>query len=605
MGDEALVRGVVVAEAGRLGTPALLVIADATGGMPVRLPDGVAPPGRGTEIEVRGKIADPYGQTELRPATAGIAVAGTGPLPASLGITASQVGEATEGRLASIRGTVTAAPAKATSGDIALTITGPDGATLRILADASAGIDQTILRKGTSATFTGIVGQRASRKGALDGYRLWVRDRSDITSVSQPGPAPSPSPATSASPGSDSVLRISTALLREGQRVSVEGVLTVDRLLLDASGRRTIVQDSSGAVEAYLPDADTAMRSGARVRLTGTMGRAWGAPRLTVTESRVLGTGSVVARTLTGAPGAATEWRLVRVAGTIADVHRSGDRWTAELRTTRGVGIPVSGLAGSGIAATLVVEGRTATITGIVKRPYPTATDRRFAVVPRAPSDVDLGPASPAATGSPAAGAQSPLAGAGSAAPGIAAAVPDADLRDLSALVGQRVRVGGLVTGVEADGLRLDDGTAVARLVLADAAAEVLDLVGPGDALNAVGIPERRDEIVLVVGDVADVELVGDLGGAQALPTQAAPDGDAAGDAVPTAIGRGTSIAPASLGLAALALAATMWLAITIARRRRSQRLLRERITARIDALVVAPAADPGTAPAGPSGSSG
>ena len=44
------------------------------------------------------------------------------------------------------------------------------------MADGSAGLDTSLLRKGTDATLTGIVGQRASRKGALDGYRLWVRD---------------------------------------------------------------------------------------------------------------------------------------------------------------------------------------------------------------------------------------------------------------------------------------------------------------------------------------------------------------------------------------------------------------------------------------------
>ena len=80
IGTTVFVRGVVVAEAGRLGTPPLLAIADATGGIPVRLPDGVAPPARGTLLEVRGALADPYGQVELRPPSGGIAVVGTGTL---------------------------------------------------------------------------------------------------------------------------------------------------------------------------------------------------------------------------------------------------------------------------------------------------------------------------------------------------------------------------------------------------------------------------------------------------------------------------------------------------------------------------------------------
>ena len=52
---------------------------------------------------------------------------------------------------------------------------------------------------------------------------------------------------------------------------------------------------------------------------------------------------------------------------------------------------------GSGIASTDLAVGRAATVIGIVKRPYPTATDRRFAIVPRQRADIVLGKAVPAA----------------------------------------------------------------------------------------------------------------------------------------------------------------------------------------------------------------
>ena len=240
-------------------------------------------------------MADPYGQLELRPTATGITVVGTAALPAPMTIGAGQAGESTEGRLATVRGTVAAAPTKATSGDITFTITGSDGATLRLLADASASLDASILRKGTVATFTGIVGQRASRKGVLDGYRLWVRDRADIAE------------RHAARTG---VIRDAEAVRIGGQRrgvgrvdrdgqgprraasVTIEGVLTTSRTLLDASGRRAIVEDRSGAIEAYLPEADGRLKLGTRVRLTGTVGKAWGAPRLKVTDVRVLGSAS-------------------------------------------------------------------------------------------------------------------------------------------------------------------------------------------------------------------------------------------------------------------------------------------------------------------------
>jgi hypothetical protein len=594
VGQQALTRGVVVAEAGRLGTPRVLAIGDATGGLAVRVPDGVALPARGTLLEVRGVLSDPYGQLELRPSSTGITVVGTAGLPAPMTIVAGQAGEPTEGHLATVRGTVAATPIKATSGDITLTITGLDGATLRLLADGSANLDASILRKGATATFTGIVGQRASRKGVLDGYRLWLRDRADIAAVSQPGPASSatPKPSGSAGSGSTAVVSIATAKARDGKSVTVEGVLTTSRTLLDASGRRAIVEDRSGAIEAYLPEADGRLKLGTRVRLTGTVGKAWGAPRLKVTDVRVLGSASISPTTLRGTPTAAVEWRLVRATGTVENVKKSGDRWTAELVLSGSTRIALAGLAGSGIPSTALAEGRSATVTGIVKRPYPTATDRRFALAPRQARDVALGAATTrAAAGSPGASAvpgssATPPGGGSSGAP---QAPADADLRDLAAHVGTRVRVGGLVTTLESDGFRLDDGTAIGRVVLADGAAPLLEVLEPGDALNATGTPEQRDELVLVIGDAADVELVGDLGAsAEADPSPstdelAATDPDRA--ARTASLGRGMGVDPASAGVGTLVLVTTLSIAVTLARRHRAQRVLRQRILARLEAI--------------------
>ena len=99
-------------------------------------------------------------------------------------------------------------------------------------------------------------------------------------------------------------------------------------------------------------------------------------------------------------------------------------------------------------------------------------------------------------------------------------AAVDVDLRDLAAHVGRRVRVGGLVTEVTTDGVRLDDGTASALIVLDGDAADARSVLEPGDALNATGTPEQRYELVLVVAAAADIELVGDLGAAD--PSHAA-----------------------------------------------------------------------------------
>ena len=83
-GRRSTVRGVVTAEAGRLGTPALFAIADATGGIVVKLPTGAGPPARGRIVVATGQLADPYGQLEVRPAADGFATDGSGSLPAAI-----------------------------------------------------------------------------------------------------------------------------------------------------------------------------------------------------------------------------------------------------------------------------------------------------------------------------------------------------------------------------------------------------------------------------------------------------------------------------------------------------------------------------------------
>ena len=204
------------------------------------------------------------------------------------------------------------------------------------------------------------------------------------------------------------------------------------------------------------------------------------------------------------------------------DLHRTGERWQAEL-LVGGARVPILGLAGSGIASSVMVEGRTATVVGIVRRPYPSASDQRFAVVPRAASDLTIGGAADDASGTghgrldrrrrardehlpPTDGGS----GAGSPGPGGAADWVAIDLVAIDEHVGERVRVGGLVDALETDGFRLDDGTAVGRVVLEAAALPQLASLGAGDALSVVGRVERRSgeagsETVIVVDDPAAI----------------------------------------------------------------------------------------------------
>jgi hypothetical protein len=200
LGTTVRVAGVVTAEAGRLGTPPLIAIQDESAAIVVRLPDGERHPARGRRIEVVGRLFAPYGQLEVRIARGGSTDRGAGTAPTSRQITAADLGESTEARLVGIEGRLTGNPRRATSGDLTVDAVDAAGRAFRVTVDASARIDRSILVKGTRYAFTGVVGQRATRAGASDGYRIWLRDRRDIVKRTETANG-SGSSGTGAGPG--------------------------------------------------------------------------------------------------------------------------------------------------------------------------------------------------------------------------------------------------------------------------------------------------------------------------------------------------------------------------------------------------------------------
>lgn len=584
VGTVVTVAGVVTAEGGRLGLPPLIAVADGTGGIAVRLPDGVPSPARGTTVTVKGPLADPYGQLELRPAGAGFKVTGQGSLPAPLQLVAANLGEATEGRLATLLGTVKATPQKSTSGDLTIELVDAAGTQFRVIADASSQIVPGDLVKGSSYRVTGIVGQRASRKGALDGYRLYLRGRSDIVAavVTGTGPGASAAPA--------SVTLISTVLaLPDGRAVTIDATVTAGVSLLDTSARRVVVQDSTRAIEVYLPAGMTATPVGSRVVVAGTTGHAWGAPRVAATNvASSSGAATIVPATLGRAPAERDEWLLVRLSGTVLKVERLGDRWRAEIELADGVKVPVLGQAGAGIPSTAILAGRRVTITGIVKRPYPTASDRRFAVLPRSGADVSIGPAGDGAPSGSLAATPNATSAPAIGAPAVADITPDTDLATLLEHVGSRVRVGGLIAAVAGDGFDLDDGTALAHVTLRDDMVALIEHLRAGEAVAATGVVELVDGApMVVIGADGTLVRVGSLG--QALPIGA---GGAIGGPTPEptvgpgsmsadSTGLGSGFAPTS----ALAAISAISVFVTVLRRRLMRRQLRAVLVGRLATL--------------------
>ena len=606
-GSVVSVSGVVTAEAGRLGTPSLIAIQDETAGIVVRVPDGTVAPDRGTLVTVRGELQAPYGQLEVRPDPSGFSRGGTGILPEPRPDDGT-LGEAVEGQLVVVSGAVEGRPTKSTSGDITFFLDGPAGS-IRIVADGSSGITQDSVQRDAVYRIVGVAGQRASRKDAPDGYRVWPRDVRDLTLIAGPGtnPGASPGPTASPPPGSGrppagTILQIADAVRQGDGDVTVEGLVTIAPTLLDASGRRILIEDRSAGVEILLPAEARAPAVGSRVRVAGTIGRAYDAPRLRAEAVTVTATGArPLPIVLTRPPTAAHEWRLVRVSGTIADVHKLGDRWRAEL-ALGSERIVISGLAGAGIPVASVVEGRRATITGIARRPYPGATDRRWSVVPRGPADLSIaGPSGTSETGDPAAG--DPSAGPGAAMS--ASGTPDVDLADLADHVGQVVRVGGIVTELRPGGFGLDDGTAIRSVALGGEAAEYLPLIEPGDALNAIGrVIEDGEGFSILVEDPAGIVRVGDpftatLGGDPAGRNPGTrPGADSGGPGGSSRVaGELLGVEGAGLaGLLGMVLLSAASMAATIAHRRRARRFMAARVAARL-----ATVAGPAVAERGPS----
>ena len=582
IGTVATVRGVVTAEAGRLGTPSLIAIADPTGGIVVKLPSGSAPPARGRVITVSGSLADPYGQLELRASPGGVVLGGTEALPPLIDLPPSGPAESTEGRLVRLTGTVLARPSKAASGDISVLVQVTGGSPVRVMADASSGLGTSSFSKGARYRIVGIAGQRATRKGALDGYRVWARDRGDVTLLAA-APSATPTPRGSGGPATPapSVTSIARALRVTDRDVRIDAVVTAGATLLDASGRRIVVQDASGAIEILLPKDGKAPSVGTRIRVVGRVGTAYGAPRLRAESVDRRGTSPVPAPLRVQGPlTSAHTWRLVSVTGRVADVTKLGERWRAEIA----VGahrLVVLAQPGARIPNTTLLEGRIAEIVGIVRPAYPSASDKRASILPRSRSDVRVTGGTSAATtsgGGRTTGIGAPVGSLSAAASGAPAPL-EIDLADLPTSIGRTVSVGGLVRDLRPDGFTIDDSTATARIVLAGEATELIGLIEPDDAISATGRVERLPdgEVGLAVADPSGIVLASVPRApdpSSSPPASASPMASAAGDVRVAALADPTGLLPgAGFGLAGVVAVGLASVALTVLRRRHGRAL--------------------------------
>jgi DNA/RNA endonuclease YhcR with UshA esterase domain len=582
LGSQVSVQGIVTVPPGRILGDRTLAIQDASGGICVRLADtGFAGLTPGRLVSVTGELAAPYGNLELRPAATGVTPLGSAARPAPLDIAVAELGEEVEGLLVRVEGAVR----RIDTGTGTITLIVADGsAEGRIFIHAPLGLSKDDFHTGQRLRVTGVAGDR------LGLYRVWPADVSDIVVLADPpsgggggggggrGGGPTPTPGSSAE-----VSTIARALTQVGKTVTVEGTVTVGAGLIDADGRRIVIQDSTAAVLARLPAGASPPAVGRRIRIRGSVGSFYNAPQLAVTDPpQLLGSAAIAPAEVRGAPvGASLEWRLVRVSGTFERVTRSGDTWRAELKLAAG-SLPVVGLARSNIGPP--VGGRAATVVGIVRRAYPTASDQRFALVPRSAADITYaadrapggdGPSADRPDGAGGPGTPNgPAADGGSSAPAVA-------LADLGDHVGSVVRVGGRIVALYGERLVLADDSGRGTVRLASDARALLATLAVGDVLNVTGLVSAASVgFELVVDRPEDVRLAAMLAPRPTAPPTSLPSATPAGGeaGVEAAAPQGNE-GVGWLSLLALGALSGM-VAVRVARRRLDPRLLIARFLA-------------------------
>jgi hypothetical protein len=499
----------VSAETGLVGADGLLAIQDSSGGIYVRLATAVAGLAIGTFVELDGVLAAPYGQLEIR--NLGSLTVGEGgrePVPSRVALTDG--GEQTEGCLVTVGGTV--ASVETDSGRITLTI-GDGTNSIHAMADPPTGLSRSDVIKGDAVLVTGIVGQRATATGRLDGYRLWLRRRADLSVMREP-PSGSPSPAplptrTSVPTGAPVYHDLASALKTRGAALDFEAGVTATAGLLDIGKPTIVVDDGTAAVAVTLPEDADVPPVGMRVHVIGKVGRWQTGPTVLASQVSLLGEMQAIApRTLTGSLTGSLEWRLVRACGRVKRFVRAGVRWRVDML----VGSHEVSVLGEPAASVVVDKssvGRLAVVSGIVRRS--TSDNSSFQLLPRTALDFRLGPA-PNAPG--AAVAMGSAGGFGAGANGADASLGPADgtvaIGTLSSYLGRRVTVSGLVTGTTSVAATIDDGTGEVRFG-GPAVVDALAMLEAGDAIEVTGTVQQ-DGLGLIVE--ADPESIINVPGA-------------------------------------------------------------------------------------------
>jgi hypothetical protein len=160
------------------------IVADASGAILVRVGSDVGRLKRGQLVELVGTRSTKSGMLSLRVTTRAV-VLGTQAEPQAARRATGRIGEADEATVVVVRGLVKDGPRRTSGGGLSFTVNDGSG-TIRVFVAAGTGITARHIPADAWVELRAVVGQQTT--GALPnaGYRLWPRDRADVTVIAMP-----------------------------------------------------------------------------------------------------------------------------------------------------------------------------------------------------------------------------------------------------------------------------------------------------------------------------------------------------------------------------------------------------------------------------------
>ncbi len=183
VGAKLRIRGVVTLPSG-LVEDGSAVVADASGAILIRTSSETGRLRRGQLVELTGTRSTKSGMLSLR-VTQPAVVLGSQPEPSAVRRATGRIGEAMEAQVVVVRGLVRDGPRRTSGGGLSFTLHDGSGP-IRVFVAAGTGITARHVPAGAWIELRAVVGQQTTGAQPSAGYRLWPRDRADVTVIARP-----------------------------------------------------------------------------------------------------------------------------------------------------------------------------------------------------------------------------------------------------------------------------------------------------------------------------------------------------------------------------------------------------------------------------------